>query len=356
MVTFDEFSRIAARIHGAVLAPQDWPSVMVDIRLLFDGGTAGLVVSDGASRAPRCTCMADDARTAYQDYYHPIDYVLADVEAGPVGLMVPGSGLIARAAGSEFDVDWMRPHRFTRGFFVRLTAGRDNVTFLVAGDGSRFETAARAAVFAALIPHVQQALHIEQRLHGRVLNAEDAERAADSIQRGLVLLDRGGAVIHANAAAEAILEHSDGLSRRGGRLRIEETSGRTRLQAAISAAATPGGSTDPAAQWVLCNRPSGKRPYLLHVLPAADGAVLTVVVDLDLPVKPPADVLRRIYGLTRAESDVAVRILGGKGLAPIAEELSVSLTTVRTHLQRIFDKTGTHRQAELVRLLLTLSG
>ena len=68
------------------------------------------------------------------------------------------------------------------------------------------------------------------------------------------------------------------------------------------------------------------------------------------------EVLRRIYGLTRAESQVAMRVLNGDGLAPIAEELSVSLTTVRTHLQRIFDKTGTHRQAELVRLLLTVSG
>jgi len=81
-----------------------------------------------------------------------------------------------------------------------------------------------------------------------------------------------------------------------------------------------------------------------------------VLIDLDRRIEPPVEVLRRIYGLTRAESQVAMRVLNGDGLAPIAEELSVSLTTVRTHLQRIFDKTGTHRQAELVRLLLTVSG
>jgi DNA-binding CsgD family transcriptional regulator len=38
----------------------------------------------------------------------------------------------------------------------------------------------------------------------------------------------------------------------------------------------------------------------------------------------------------------------------VAEELAVSLPTVRTHLRRVFDKTGTHRQADLVRLILTL--
>jgi DNA-binding CsgD family transcriptional regulator len=41
-------------------------------------------------------------------------------------------------------------------------------------------------------------------------------------------------------------------------------------------------------------------------------------------------------------------------LNPIAEELSVSVTTVKTHLRHVFEKTGTHRQAELVRLVLSL--
>jgi DNA-binding CsgD family transcriptional regulator len=44
----------------------------------------------------------------------------------------------------------------------------------------------------------------------------------------------------------------------------------------------------------------------------------------------------------------------GEGLKPIADELSLSLATVKTHLRHVFDKTGTHRQAELVRLLLTI--
>ena len=65
--------------------------------------------------------------------------------------------------------------------------------------------------------------------------------------------------------------------------------------------------------------------------------------------------MRRLYGLTQAEAEVAVRVLRGDGLKPIADELSVSLATVKTHLQHVFDKTDTHRQAELVRLLLTVT-
>ena len=49
---------------------------------------------------------------------------------------------------------------------------------------------------------------------------------------------------------------------------------------------------------------------------------------------------------------MALLTLRGAGLRPIAEELAVSVSTVRIHLQRVFEKTGTHRQAALVRLLL----
>jgi DNA-binding CsgD family transcriptional regulator len=41
-------------------------------------------------------------------------------------------------------------------------------------------------------------------------------------------------------------------------------------------------------------------------------------------------------------------------LQSVADKMSVSISTVRIHLQRAFDKTATHRQAELVRLLLTI--
>lgn len=69
---------------------------------------------------------------------------------------------------------------------------------------------------------------------------------------------------------------------------------------------------------------------------------------------PAVSLLQRLYGLTKSEAQVALLVMRGEGLSPIAEKLSVSLTTVRTHLRHVFEKTGIHRQAELVRLLATL--
>jgi DNA-binding CsgD family transcriptional regulator len=59
--------------------------------------------------------------------------------------------------------------------------------------------------------------------------------------------------------------------------------------------------------------------------------------------------------LTNAEADVALRVMRGDGLKPISDDLELAMATIKTHLQHIFDKTDTHRQAELVRLLLAIA-
>jgi len=82
---------------------------------------------------------------------------------------------------------------------------------------------------------------------------------------------------------------------------------------------------------------------------------LVLIIDPEDEPEPAAALLRRLYHLTEAEAEVALHVMHGADLKQISEELSISLTTVRTHLQHVFDKTDTHRQAELVRLLLVLT-
>jgi DNA-binding CsgD family transcriptional regulator len=82
---------------------------------------------------------------------------------------------------------------------------------------------------------------------------------------------------------------------------------------------------------------------------------VVLIIDPEDEHEPPPALLRRLYRLTEAEAEVALRVIRGAGLKQISEELSISYTTVRTHLQHVFDKTDTHRQADLVRLLLTVS-
>lgn len=83
------------------------------------------------------------------------------------------------------------------------------------------------------------------------------------------------------------------------------------------------------------------------------------VVALFDPTRCPgadAGLLQQQYALTSAEARVAAEIMRGDGLPACARRLGVGLSTVRSHLKHIFDKTGTRRQAELVRLLLMTQG
>jgi DNA-binding CsgD family transcriptional regulator len=61
---------------------------------------------------------------------------------------------------------------------------------------------------------------------------------------------------------------------------------------------------------------------------------------------------RAFYHLTAAEEQFAVTFLGLLNLNDVAVHLHISRNTARTHLHTLFSKTGTHRQADLVRVLL----
>jgi DNA-binding CsgD family transcriptional regulator len=169
--------------------------------------------------------------------------------------------------------------------------------------------------------------------------------------------------VQLNSAAEQILKSGDGLCLRSGSIEATRTSVNEQLQASIADAVLQQGCGAPSGNSFACSRPSGKRPYVIHVLPLtatsddpAPVRALVMIVDPDPEHEhePPKALIRRIFGLTNAEADVALRVMRGDGLKPISADLAVSRATVNTHLQRVFAKTDTHRQAELVRLLLTI--
>ena len=73
------------------------------------------------------------------------------------------------------------------------------------------------------------------------------------------------------------------------------------------------------------------------------------------PAASDASVLVELFGLTPAEADLVQALAADERLAAYAERRGRSLNTVKTHLKAVFAKTGTTRQAELVRLASGLS-
>ncbi|OHV06533.1 hypothetical protein BKN37_01870 [Mycobacterium talmoniae] len=356
-VSLDDFSRIVSGIYNSALAPDDWTAVLGDIRQTLDAQACGLVVAEGKTRSIKSGSLLPEAQTPYCAYYHQIDYVLEAVEQSPVGLIHRGQSLVALRARSEFDADWLRPHRMDDGLFVRLTDGAAPICFVVAGPR---HPEPFVKLIAALVPHLQQALRTETRLGDLQRRCHGLDEAAHALRHGVVIVAHGPRMLYANAAAEQMLCSADGLRTRTGRLEAVLPSADTDLQHAVQAALAPG-STDRRGSSFPCPRRSGSHPYLVDVVPLTAATepesprrAMIVIVDPDDQPDPPAAVLRQVYGLTPGEADVALLVLDGHGLKHICDELSLSQATVKTHLQHVFDKTGTHRQAELVRVLLSL--
>ena len=93
-------------------------------------------------------------------------------------------------------------------------------------------------------------------------------------------------------------------------------------------------------------RLGGRGPDRLH------GGHAVFVSDPERGLATGEETLVRLHGLTRTEAALAIEILKGRRIESCAVELGISVLTARTHLKRIFAKTKTRRQSELVLLLL----
>lgn len=363
MVSLGDFSRIVSAIHAAAITPQHWIGAMEAARATFASTSAALITADGESRVINSAFLPLEAERAYRAHYRRVDYVLDAVEHGPVGLVRSGEALVALNARSEFNADWLRPNQMQDGLFVRLTDGPLPTCFLVATakQDRLFATREHVQLISALVPHLQQALCAQNHLKDLVHKANDVAEAVDNIRHGVFVVGRAAAVIYLNRVAEDIVAVGDGPFVRAGCLGIRIPSDDATLQRHIANAlgdeshARCGGS-------LLCPRADSKRAYVIHVVPftsatpdARDSRALVIVIDPERQGEPEPDLLRRLYGLTRAEAEVALRVMRGDGLKPISDEMSLSVATLKTHLQHVFTKTGTHRQAELVRLLMAIA-
>jgi DNA-binding CsgD family transcriptional regulator len=102
--------------------------------------------------------------------------------------------------------------------------------------------------------------------------------------------------------------------------------------------------------------------HVAHVLPltsgarrragtsyAAAAAMFVQKAALDTP--SPQELIVKLYKLTPSELRVLLAIVQVGSTPEVAEALGISESTVKTHLHRVFAKTGAKRQADLVRLV-----
>ncbi|MFL6084198.1 MAG: helix-turn-helix transcriptional regulator [Mycobacterium sp.] len=363
MVAIEEFSHLVALIYATATAPQQWESAIRAIQSSLGGSAGSLLTGGGAGWAVQGATLPADALESYERYYHQLDYALATVQAGPFGVVRTGLEIMVPNRNEEFYAGWMRPNELEDGFFVRLSDGVRPACFVICtSDGSgSFDDPERIKVMSGLVVHLQQALRTQNQLTALATQNVALAGALEAVRHGIVIVGPECTVLNLNSAAETILRAEDGLHHRHGRITATGMRTDQELRRAVHCALADGTTDVPTGQAFTCVRPSGKRPYVIHLLPlpcdeanetSRGPAALVLIIDPERENDSATTLLRRLHGLTATEAEVAIRISRGTSLKQVSDELSVSYQTIRTHLQHVYDKTDTHRQGELVRLLL----
>jgi len=183
-----------------------------------------------------------------------------------------------------------------------------------------------------------------------------ATRALNHSLRAILLVDRTAKIITSNAWADEIFAQQDGLVVQAGYLRASTSNDDVQLRRAIEI------MSSRKFRWLSLSISRCHSPEILNLVLAPTHTMMRsqdqediIVITITCRSRKVAldpDVLTRMYGLTRSEASLACCLASGDSLEQGANRLDISLNTARTHLKRIFMKTETNRQSQLVLLLM----
>jgi DNA-binding CsgD family transcriptional regulator/PAS domain-containing protein len=365
-------SALIGDIYDAALEPALWASV-VESAVGFVGGSAGAIFSRDSVRMtgnsyhqfgvdPHCERL-------YFDKYIKFDPLNAAYLTLAVGDVMSNSTVIPRAEfiESRFYLEWARPQGWVDNMLAALERSPTSIAAFVVfrheRDGVTDEGALRR--LRLLVPHLRRAILIGKVVDLKTIEAATFADAFDGLSAGIFLVDPVGRIVHANAAGAAILAADDFLRAAGGRL-VAGDPDIDRVLRDVLIAAGKGdaaiGVKGVAVPLVACDGAL----HVAHVLPMTSGArrcagVATSAAAalfvhraaLDIPSSPEA--IASAYKLTPTELRVLLAIVEIGGGPRAAEALGIGEGTVKTHLGRLFEKTGAKRQADLVKLVAGFS-
>jgi DNA-binding CsgD family transcriptional regulator len=369
MISNTELTALIASIYDAASDPGQWSQFLAMLSRIT-GGTSALILMHETKRANHTISASwafePKALRLYQERYGALDVWAERGHIKPAGHVCTSESLspVSELVRTEFYNDFARPHDVKHGMFG-VVANQSNT--LASVSVFRDPTAGQFAdgqleVLRLIIPHVQRAFAIHFTFADLQSRTAGFESALIMIQLGVVMISPKGKVLSMNRSANRNVSAANGLRIRAGKLCAVKDRESEHLRVLIEGAVTTiVGDGHSAGGTMLVSRPVG-RPMSLTVAPLRakawpeEPAAVIFIADPDERTELPNDLLRRCYGLTIAESRLAIILVEGRSLKEAAAQTRVSVQTIRTQLKSVFAKTGVKRQGELIQLLLRSSG
>jgi DNA-binding CsgD family transcriptional regulator len=360
------------QVYEVAFEPNLWPRCLETVRTTFDAGQAKFAYYDLASRDGSIE-VAAGADPHYTELFR-LRYARLNPWARNAqdkirtGQVLHGEMLLPYEAvvRTEFYNDFLRPqdlHYWASSVLFQSEKVFGVLLVSRSRRAGRF-TDEELAFQRELTPHLQRGAALYRKFREIELTRSCLLESVESLETGVILLDSQGRMTAYNRAAAEVLEGRDGLilGRDGGLTALDRSSCAMLEKLIGQALQMSCGNGRKLSGTLAVQRVSRRRPYSVSVAPISSPhgeRVLDLpyacvsVVDPEKQLDSAKKKLSTIFALTGAEATLAVHLSRGKSLAAAATEMGVSMNTIRTHLKRIFSKTDTNRQGELVALLNT---
>jgi DNA-binding CsgD family transcriptional regulator len=216
-----------------------------------------------------------------------------------------------------------------------------------------------------LAPHLKYAFPLFKQFDALRADLKSVQFALDRFDTAVIAVDGGGCVLMLNNAAEAVLKKGDGLMLSRGRLAAVLPNESTRLELAVSSAALTGsGRGAGIGEAILVHRRQSSTPLSVFVAPFHSNSIFAserpcaLIFVGDAAARPlkRSGLMRALFNLTPAENRLVGLLLEGLDVRAASDQLHITQETARFMLKRIFEKTSTHRQSQLIRLISMLPG
>ena len=355
-------SELIESIYDAGLHPELWTEVVIMLNAFIGSRACGLISKDTVSKsgATHYYCGVDPHYIQlYSETYSRYDPLARLPRYGEVR-NIPDLVNFDEYRRGRFYQEWLRPQGCVDVANVVLEQSKSPCPMLMTViPGKEMLDAGQRARIQSLVPHASRALLINRAIGRKQQRATALADVVDRLNAGVVLLDPACRIVHSNPAAEAILEADDVLRSIAGRLVTRTSEANLALRnifrdpAEVAVAAAMGRKIPLMAH-------DGSH-YVAHVIAlpsllreratertSAIGALLVWKAELDS--RSFAGLIDRTFDLTPAELRVLRSIVEVGGVPETALALGIAETTVKTHLHRVFAKTGVSRQADLVKL------
>jgi DNA-binding CsgD family transcriptional regulator len=360
----NRFSSLVGEIYDAAVDPGQRSAALEQVAG-FVGGSAVTILSRDAARLSieihQHYGTDSRFRELYRDRYVELDPLLDRHLDLPVEQTIGVADVMPYSVfvASSFYREWVEPQGAVDLATVTLERSDARTTILQVLRSrlrGQVDDSMRERM-RLLAPHIQRSRIMGRQIRARSHTVADLAQVLDRLSTAICLFDAEGRVVHANAACRQMLADGNLLVIVGDRIVVRNTQGDRIFRSFFDVAADDGTGSADRRRIELMTSADGQH-YLAHAfsltrqcsLQRDAAATVLFLQKASMVPQLAADAIAAAFRLTPSEMRVLTAIVEFGGVPDIAAKLGIAETTVKTHLGRLFEKTGAGRQADLVKI------